>query len=314
MRVEKLILTFNIVLPVFLVMAIGFICRRAGLVSEETTKGMNKLVFRLFLPASLIKSIMGIEKGAITSPGVMLFGALGTVAVFGAAMMIVPRLVEDNPRRGALVQAIFRSNYAIMGLPLSEALFPQGDGGVAAMMVIATVPVFNMLAVITLEYFRGGRCTPGKILKGVVKNPLIWACVIGYVLLQLPFRLPEFATSTLSKVASVSSPVALFVLGASIDPEKLRGNAKALLWGSAARLAIVPGVMLAIAVAMGFRGPELAALMITFGTPCAVSSYTMAAQMDSDADLAGQLVMLTTVASAVTVFIMIFLFKTLNLL
>ena len=70
-----------------------------------------------------------------------------------------------------------------MGLPLAEALFPQGDGGVAAMMVIATVPVFNMLAVFTLEFFRGGKCTPAKILKGVVKNPLIWACVIGYVLL-----------------------------------------------------------------------------------------------------------------------------------
>ena len=126
--------------------------------------------------------------------------------------------------------------------------------------------------------------------------------------------MPEFVTSTINRVASVSSPLALFVLGATIDPDKLLGNAKALLWGSAARLAIVPAVMLSIAIAMGFRGPELATLMITFGSPCAVSSYTMAAQMDSDADLAGQLVMLTTVASAVSVFIMIFLFKTIGVL
>ena len=313
MSMDNLILTFNTVLPVFLVMAVGYLCRQIKLVSDENVRAMNKLVFRLFLPASLAKSIMGVDPATMVSPRVMLFCALGVLALFGVAMAVVPKLTPDNRRRGALVQAMFRSNYAILGIPIAEALFPQGDGGVAAMMVIATVPVFNALAVITLEYFRGGKASLGRMVKGVFMNPLIWGCAIGYVLFKLPFELPVFVQSTISRLASVSSPLALFVLGASIDLKKLAGNSKALLWGSATRLIFVPAVMLTIAFLLGIRGPEFAALMIAFGSPCAVSSYTMAAQMDSDADLAGQLVVLTTVLSALTVFLMIFFFKSVGM-
>ena len=306
---DILILTCNTVLPVFLVMAVGYLCRQINLVSDENTKAMNKLVFRLFLPASLVKSIMGVQSDTMVSMGVMAFCALGVLAIFGVSMVLVPRLTPDNRRRGALVQAMFRSNYAILGIPIAEALYPQGDGGVAAMMVIATVPVFNVLAVITLEYFRGGRAGAGRMIKGVLTNPLNWGCAIGYLLFRLPFEMPSFIQSTIARLASVSSPLALFVLGAGIDLKKIAGNSKALAWGSAARLLIIPAVMLTIAYLLGIRGPEFAALMIAFGAPCAVSSYTMAAQMDSDADLAGQLVMLTTVLSALTVFLMIFFFK-----
>ena len=309
---ENLILTINTVLPVFLVTAVGYFCRQINLLNDDTTKALNKLVFRLFLPASLMKSIMTVSPEAMVSPGVMLYCALGVLAVFSTAMLVVPRLVKENPRRGVLIQATFRSNYAILGIPIAEALYPNGDGGVAAMMVIATVPLFNALAVITLEYFRGGKCTVGQVVRGVFKNPLIWGCLIGFILFKLPFQLPKFSTDTVVKLASVSSPLALFALGASIDLKKLVGNAGTLLWGSLARLVFVPAVMLGIAYALGFRGPEFAALMIAFGSPCAVSSYTMAAQMDGDADLAGQLLMLTTVSSAVTVFIMIYLFKSLG--
>ena len=307
---DNFLLTLNIVLPVFLVMVVGYVCKAAGMILQIAEKTMNKLVFNVFLPVSLARSLMNIQEDSQLNPWVLGFCAAGVVATFLAALLVVPRVEKVNARRGVLIQGSFRSNYAIFGLPLAEALFPQGDGGVAAMMVIATIPVFNVLAVISLEFFRGGKCDFKRVALGVLKNPLIWGCAIGFLVSKLPFDLPDFALSTVNKLASVASPLALFVLGASIDLKKIRGNKGALLWGTGVRLVLVPAVLLTIAYFLGFRGAEFSALMIAFGSPCAVSSYTMAAQMGGDEDLAGQLVMATTVLCSVTMFLMIFCFKT----
>ncbi|MBQ4089090.1 MAG: AEC family transporter [Clostridia bacterium] len=137
--------------------------------------------------------------------------------------------------------------------------------------------------------------------------------MIGFAIFKLEIRLPELVSSTVSKLASLASPLALFSLGATIDLKKFSGNMKLIIPTVASRLVIVPGVLLAVAYILGYRGAEFAALMIAFGSPCAVSSYTMAAQMDSDGELAAQLVMTTTVLSVVTIFLMVLLFKTVGI-
>ena len=310
---NNLLVTSNIVFPIFLVMLVGFLARRFGLMSEETVKGCNKLVFRIFLPVSLCRSIMRVDAGMDFSGSLPLFAMLGTLAVFAVGMLVIPRFEKENSRRGVLIQGIFRSNYAIFGIPLAEALFPQGDGGVAAMMVVAVIPVFNVLAVVTLEIFRGGSFNIKRIALGVLKNPLIWGCLIGFVVMKTGLRLPAVINSTVDKLAAVASPLALFALGASLKPGKVAGNLKALVAGVGGRLLIVPAVTLTIAYFLGWRGPEFATLMIVFASPTAVSSFTMAEQMGGDPDLAAQQVVLTTVLSSVTIFAMIFLFKTIGI-
>ena len=309
----NLILTFNIVLPIFMLMLVGYACKRFGLVNAANVSAMNKLVFKIFLPMSLCKSLMNVEPGTFVNPTVLVFGFVGIIVVALLAFLLIPRLEKENPRRGVMIQGIFRSNYAIFGIPLCEAIFPQGDGGVAAMMVIATIPIFNVLSVISLEVYRGGKANLKKILIGIAKNPLIWGAVIGYLVMQLRIPVPEFLRSTVSKLASVASPLALFALGGSIDLRAFRNNLKSLAISLSGRLVFAPLMMLAVAYAIGLRGPEFAVLMIVFGSPCAVSSYTMAAQMDGDAELAAQQVMLSTILSAVTMFIMIFAFKSIGI-
>ncbi|MBR3502832.1 MAG: AEC family transporter [Clostridia bacterium] len=311
---NNLLVTSNIVFPIFLVMLIGFLSRRFGLMNEETVKGCNKLVFRVFLPVSLCRSIMRVDSSFSMSGGLPLFAALGTLAVFAVCMLVIPRIEPENSRRGVMIQGIFRSNYAIFGIPLAQALYPQGDGGVAAMMVVAVIPVFNILAVVALEIFRGGKFDLKRIVLGVLKNPLIWGCLIGFVVMKTGLKLPSVINSTVDSLASLASPLALFALGASLKPGKMMGNAKALLVSVGAKLVIVPAAALIIAYAIGWRGPEFATLMIVFGSPTAVSSFTMAEQMGGDGDLAAQQVVLTTVFSAVTIFLMIFLFKTWGIL
>jgi len=307
---NNLLVTSNIVFPIFLVMLVGFVARQSGLMNDETVKGCNKLVFRIFLPVSLGRSIMRVSSGNVVSGSLVLFSALGTLATFAVCMLLIPRIEPENSRRGVMIQGIFRSNYAIFGIPLTEALFPQGDGGVAAMMVAAVIPVFNILAVVTLEIFRGGKFDLKRIVLGVLKNPLIWGCLIGFVIMKTGLKLPKVVNSTVDSLASIASPLALFALGASLRPGKVAGNLKALALSVSGRLLIVPLIMLTAAYALGWRGAEFATLMIVFASPTAVSSFTMAEQMGGDPDLAGQQVVLTTVLSSVTIFMMVFLFKT----
>lgn len=304
------LLTLNSVLPVFLVMAVGFLCRRANMVSDPVVKGCNKLVFQVFLPLSLMKSLMNSDPALLQNGrGAFLFAMLGTLALAVFGFLTVPRIEKENARRGVMIQGMFRSNYAILGIPLSEALYPQGDGGVAAMMVIATVPLFNVLGVITLEAFRGGSVNWKKILRGVVTNPLLWGCLLGYLIMRLQIPVPQVIESTIGKLASVASPLALFALGATVDVRAIGKNLRAIAITGTVRLLLAPAVFLSLAYALGMRGPEFAALMIAFGSPCAVSSYSMAAQMDGDVELAAQQVMFTTMFSSLTLFGMICLFK-----
>ena len=311
---SQLLLTVDIVLPIFLVTVVGWCCRRLRLVNGENVSAMNRLVFRVFLPISLCRSLMTTEKSAMVSPALLLFSWGFTFLVFLAGMIVIPRFIRENPKRGVMIQGIFRSNYAIFGLPLCEALFPGGDGGVAAMMVIGTVPIYNILGVVCLESFRGGKPDLRKVLIGIARNPLIWGCIIGWALMMLEIRVPSFVGSTVQKLGSIASPLALFVLGASIDLKAFSRNVRELAVVTASRLVIVPLIVLTIAYAAGYRGPEFAALMIAFGSPCAVSSYTMAAQMDGDEELAAQQVMLTTVLSSVTMFFMIYAFRSFGIL
>lgn len=307
--ISNLLLTINIVLPVFLVMVTGYICRQIKLVSAENVKTMNRLVFRVFLPVSLGKSLMNMKSGLGGHFSMMVFCMAGILCCFAAAMILIPRLIGDNSRRSVWIQSTFRTNTAIMGIPLAESLFPQGDGGASAMMIMATVPLFNALAVLTFEVFRGGKPNFKKILWGILKNPLIWGCAIGFIIGRLPFALPQFALSTIDKLAGMASPLALFSLGATIDLKKLGGNMRPLACAVGARLILIPAILLEIAYLAGFRGPEFAALMLAFATPCAVSSYTMASEMGGDEELAAQIVMMTTVLSSLSVFLMIFIFK-----
>ena len=315
----NLLLTTNIVLPIFLLMAVGFCCRQLSIVNEAGFSAINKAVFRIFLPASLCQSIMSIDPDSIVNPSALLFAAVGVTVIFLLGCLIVPRLVKDNRRRGVIIQDLYRSNYAIFGLPVCEALFPQGDGGMAAMMVVIAIPLFNAYSVIALERYRdhgegdGGKVNFRKIFLGIAKNPLIHGCLIGLVIMQLHIPIPQFAAATLSKLAVIASPLALFALGGAINPQALRGNTKSLCAMVFIRLLFIPAIALSAAYALGYRGVAFAVMMIVFASPCAVSSYTMADQMGGDSDFAAQVVMLTTVFSAFTMFALIFLCKTLGI-
>ncbi|MBQ9974997.1 MAG: AEC family transporter [Clostridia bacterium] len=312
---QNFLISFNVVFPIAVMMALGYLMKEIKLVNDVTVKEMNNVVFRIFLPLMVFKNVYESEIAEVFNPRLIIFASSVTVAVILLLFLIVPIFEKDNSKRGVLIQAIFRSNFVIFGIPVTEALCGVGATGTASVLIAVTIPLFNFAAVITLETFRGGKPDFKKVVKGIITNPLIIASLLGLIATGFGISFPSIIEKSMSSISSVTTPLALVMLGASINFNTVGANLSRLIWGLLARLVILPAVALGLgAYVFGFRGVELAILISLFASPSAVSSFTMAQQMGGDDELAGQLVMFGTVASILTVFMWILITVNLGLI
>ncbi len=303
----------NTVFPLLFMMLVGFAARRFHVIGEEGVKQANKAVFYVFLPLLLGLNIMDTPWDVETDFFTLVYAMAAVVAIFAALFVLSPRLCGAPDARGVFIQGVARSNYAIFGIPLVLMMYPDGDTSVSALMVVAVVPIFNLLSTVALMKYNGKSVGVWGIVRGVLLNPLIIGTVAGFVLWRLHWRFPPILDKPLSGLASIATPLALFLLGAALDFGKVKANARLLTLGVAGRLVAVPLVFLSLAAALGIRGVGLATLIAVFASPTAVSSYPMAQQLGGDEDFAAAQVALTTVFSGLTVFLWIFAFKSLGL-
>lgn len=322
---SSFIFAFNSVSPIIFTVAIGYLLKKAGLMNGDFSKKANKLVFRIFLPVLLFTNVYGISSISAVSLGYVFYSLAALLIIFGLAVPGVILLTDKKKCRGALLQGVFRSNYALIGIPLASSLFPGEGAAVATLLSAFMVPAFNILAVIGLSIFNNEGEKPDfkKVLLGILKNPLIWGIAAGLVTLGIraifvengiDFRLANVSAiwKSLSYLSSVATPLALLVLGAQFEFSAIPSLKREIIIGTILRSVVVPilGIGIAyFAFRNSFGGAQFAALVAVFCTPVAVSSVPMAQEMGADAELAGQLVVFTTISSAFTVFIASFVLK-----
>lgn len=309
---ENLIISFNVVLPLFLCIALGYFLRRIHFVDEDILNKLNKLCFKVFLPIYLFYSVYTTDLSAAFNGKLIMLGVLGVLGLFLVLMLLIPRLEKDRAKCGAMVQGMFRSNFVLFGLPVAVSLCGEDNIGPTSLLIGIIVPIFNVLAVITLETFRGGKPNARKILKGIVTNPLIISSLLGVVFYFLNIKLPYAVEKTVLDLGRVATPLSLVALGGSFTVGKVRGYAKQLLIAVGGKLVINPLIMVGIGIAMGFRNEMLVPVLIMFGAPTAVSSFPMAQQMDSDGELAAEIVVFTSGFAIFTIFLWIFVLKQLG--
>lgn len=317
---DSFVFALNAVLPIILMVAAGYILKRVGMITPDFVKMANRLVFRFFLPIMLFLNVYNIESIGEVDLGFALYTVGITLIIFLLAIPFVRLISGDGAVRGVLLQSTFRSNFALIGIPLAKSLFGQEGVATAAILSAFTIPIFNVLAVISLTLFKPQEETGGRIksaLIGVVKNPLIIGVISGLAVLgiraaldslDISFRLSEItplfeAATTLSGVAT---PLALIVLGAQFEFSTVKAKAREIIFGTLMRVVISPILGLGFAAMLlreSFSGAQFAAMSAAFLTPVAVSSVPMAQEMNADAELAGQLVVWTTLLSSVTVFL-----------
>ena len=313
---QNMTAALNAVLPSFVIIAVGMLVRRKGLVGETALNQFNSVAFRVFLATQLFKNVYDSSVEDSFDAGLAVYMLVAVLLVTLLTALAVNRLEPLRERRGVMIQGIFRSNFVLLSLPLMQSLFGDAGSGMVSLMIALVVPLFNVLAVVVLETYAGKEKTdPKKILRGIVKNPLIDATVLALIvkLTGLDLYRVSAIKSVLGSVAGAATPLCLFILGASFSLHGLRGAARSLWITVAGRLLLVPTLTIAAAALLGFRGPALGVIMVCFGAPTAVSSYNMAREIGGDADLAAGIVVVTTALSCVSLFCWIVLLKTLGL-
>lgn len=312
---ESFLVAFNAVAPFLILLGVGFAAVRLKLADRAFLDRMNAFNYRLFFPFLMFNNVYSAKPENMPSVKLMLTGFLSVSLLVVLLVIVVPKFVRENPRRGVIIQGIFRSNFIIYGIPLTTYVFGAEKSSICGMMIMIMVSLFNIAAVIVLEMFReGGKVSAKKLLLGIVKNPLLQGCVVGLIFYLLRIRLPSFVASPVSSLANLATTLALVVLGGNLRFEEIRKNSRTISIVLLIRLILLPTVMLVLAYLIGLRGIELFLILVIFGTPVATSSYPMAQNMGGDGQLAGQLVFVSTVVSLATIFAFIFVLSRLGLL
>lgn len=311
---ENLILSAGIVCPLLILMLVGMLVRRVGFLDETLARRLNKIVFYVTMPAMSYKSIaegMRPEAGQLR-PVLWILG--GIVVAFVVAFFIVPRFTKDNARRGVIVQGACRGNDIVFGLAVAAALMSPDDLSLMMITIAMTAPLFSLLSILELEYFRGGKPKFFQLLRKIVVNPVIISCGLGLIAREFSFQLPEVFQSALNTLSGANTALAFLILGATLSLSSVKENRLALTATSLVKLILLPAVGIGTLLLLGYRGAPIAVGMVIFGAPTAIVSFPLATELDGDARLAGEMVAVTSLLSILTMFLWIFLCKQLGVM
>lgn len=315
---DNIIVSFNVIAPVFFLMVLGYLLvNYTSLADRQLTKQANAIVFKIFLPCMLFYNVYQSDIGAEIQSRIKLciWAAGGLIILFILLCLIVPKVVKQENQQGVVIQGIFRSNYVIFGVAVVQNMYGSKSTTTAAILSAILVPMYNFLAVVALSIFGEKRETDWKkIIMDIIKNPLILSSMLGVVFSLLGIRLPMAVDTTVQDLAKLSTPIAFMILGGDLDFSKVKGNLKQSSVVLTIKLVILPLIMIPMVVMMGYKDADLLSALLACQTPVAVSSYIMAQQAGADGQLAGQLVVFSSVLSIFTLFVTIFILRTMGML
>ncbi|MDR1672157.1 MAG: AEC family transporter [Bacteroidales bacterium] len=318
---EHLVFSLNVVAPLFVLLALGYVFRLLKLVSVRFIGEATGFVFRFLLPLMLFQNIRSAFPGESYNIRLMLSAMAGVLAVILLSACLVPLFVRRRGQQGSMIQGIYRSNFLIYGMPLATGMYGQAAAHSISMLMGVMIPLYNISAVIILSTFsekRKQQAGFGKQLLplcgDIALNPLILGCVAGLCFGLSGVVLPAAIEKTVADIAGSASPVALFLTGSAFRFENLGGNIRKALAATIGRLIVVPLAAMIVFIAIGFRGLDLSVLLCLFATPTAVASYIMAENMGCDGELSAQIVVLTTVLSVISIFLFIVILRSVGFL
>ena len=311
--IDNLIIAFDAVAPMFLIIALGYGVRQKKMLDGDTIRKVNKVLFTVFFPCLVFWSLYGKSIDEAFDGKLILYVVCIALVLWGITIPFVVSVEKENRTRGAMIQAINRTNFLVVGLPVLNSIYGEGNVPFATSVVVVMLLLSNVMSVTVLEVFRGSRPAPSQILREIVHNPIIAATLLGIVTMIFHIRLPGAAERALSSLNGVGTPMALFVMGASLDLKKIGYRKRNLMICLVGKLVVVPGIVTVTAVPLGFRDAAFAALLVFFAPPPPTTSFTMADQMDSDSELARDCVVFGSALVVFAMFFWLLLWKTLGL-
>lgn len=306
--ISSILLALNVVFPLVFLLGIGVVAKKVGWASKKSLGEINRVVFKILLPIQLFLNVYDINTAKLWELEniyiiLLVVGILSVI--LWASMMVCARMGMDQKKKVIIVQAIYRSNLALFGVPVSAAIYGGEPPIITSLMIMIVVPLYNISSAILLGTASHEKVSKAEMLKRVFTNPLVLGTTIGIIVSICRISLPSIIVSALEGASKAATPVAFIVLGGSLEFTSIKKNRRSILAVSAMRLVVVPIIIIGVAVALGFRGAALAILLGTAASPVAVSTFSMAKELDIEPDLAGEQVVVTTLFSTLTMFLWI---------
>lgn len=310
---SNLIFSLNATMPIFLIMVVGYIFKKINWLTEKPTEVLNKLVFRIFLPALLFMDLAKQDFVAMWDNTFVLFCSVTTVVsiIFAGLLSLTDRAKED---RGEIIQASYRSAAATLGIAFMTNIYDSV--AMVALMIVASVPIYNIVAVLVLSLTSpenqgvSGKALFKKTLKSLVTNPIILSIIAGLLWSVLKLPQPVIFVKSVTYLANVASPLALIALGASFEFKNIKEKLKPLLLVVFNKLFLFCILFLPLAIFLGFRDEKLVAALIMLGSATTSSSFIMAKNMGHKGNISSSAVMTTTLFMSFTMTLWLFILKT----
>lgn len=322
---ENFLFSINATLPIFLLMILGYIFKLLGLLQSEFVSGLNKFVFKIALPVLLFNDLYKQDFEAAWDGRFVLFCLITTVISITLITGISFLVIHDNGRRGEFIQGSYRSSAALLGLAFIQNIYGNGSSSMGAMMILGSVPIYNIFAVTVLTLTAQDNDTSSetssfnrelvlKTLKGIVTNPIILGIFIGLLWSVIKIPMPVICSSVIEDIGSLATPLGLMAMGASFDVKKATKEIAPSLLASFIKLFALAAIFLPISVLFGFRNEQLIALLVMYGSATTVSCFIMAKNMGHDGILSSSIIMMTTFGCAFSLTFWLFILKSLQLI
>lgn len=311
---DNLIVSLNCVTPVFIYLLAGCFSKRWNIIPGAVYPQLNILSFHILLPMIAFYNIYCADYSTAFSPKLVLFAVLGTLLEFCLAFLLIPLVTTDVRIKGAYLQNSFRSNIGIISIALATLLLDAAHLASITIAIAILIPIYNILAVLSFEIYRHKKLDIKKVLRGIIKNPVIIGTLAGLSFAILRVPIPSSCLHAINVLGQTGATLSLMVLGARFEVSALKKNQRRVFFGVATRLLILPFTAIFCAFLFGFRGGDLASVLLIFAAPLATTGYTMAQVYDADAELTGQIVVISTMLCCLTFLIGIFSMKQLNLI
>ena len=313
---SNFLFSVNVTFPIFLVMVLGYVLRRIGMLNDNFVTVANKFNFKVTLPVLLFRDLSNVDIQAVFDVKYVLFCAIATSICFWSVWGLAKIFMKDKTMIGAFTQASFRSSAAVMGLAFIQNIY--GASTMGSLMIIGAVPLYNIYSVLVLTFEANdseneGKRDTARIRQAginILKNPIIIGIVLGLIVALLHNPLPTLVNKTVSTTAQMATPLALVALGAGFEGRKALAKIKPTLWAAFIKLIAQAAIFIPIAGLCGFTGEKMVALVVMLAAPATPSCYIMAKNMHNDGTLTASIVVATTLLASLTLTGWIFILKT----
>ena len=312
--IDTLAFSISVTGPIFVILGLGAWLRRIGMLSDDFIEVGSRLVFTITLPVLLFINVSKTRLEATTDFLLVGFGLVATVVAWLGSELLAHFAVREPRDRGVVVQGVFRSNAAVIGLAYCVNAYGEACLAIASVYVGLVTILFNVLAVVTLSASLQSGHAVGRILRGIASNPLIIGITLAIPISIAGYELPKILLQSGEYFANMTLPLALLCTGAALDFRSLRDDPRDTLVATVGKIVAVPVLVVVAGAGVGFRGMDLGILLLMSSAPSASAGYVMVRAMGGNAGLSANIVALTTVASLASTSCGIVLLRELNLI